>query len=378
MIFNQFDPNQDIVAGRTSRIASGYWPSGLTAHSQSSFVDDFWSLTGSTGTPSFGTSVYDVRRTMYYVNVYPDNTFFLNNDPYFAITYGNIAGELGSGSFALESGSIQASPTKAIYTQYKNILLGSADLDGMFTMQSGSTTVSAEDIWVISFSAFKMKDKIDEGLIELSFSGSSGSFSFIDNSQYLSQTQTVYQLIEGTLVSPPSVPTYEGLGLFYPSNGILVLNAALLARKLGISSTVGVNPGSGGPGTDGSWIYNPGLESTSSFTYNHKTLVESMKLALSTINVRKSEFVPSRHYFIRVKNRDFNYSNNPTYVYDGTDGVHAKGTIRNADFVSDPKTYVTTVGLYNDNNELVAAAKLSRPAVKSFDSELLLKIRLDF
>lgn len=378
MIFNQFDPNQDIVAGRTTRVASGYWPSGLTSHSQSFFVDDFWSLTGSVGTPSYGTSVYDVRRTMYYVNVFPDNTFFLNNDPYFSVTYGNIAGNIGSGSFALESASIQASPTKAIYTQYKNILLGSSDLDGMFTMQSGSTTVSATDIWVVNFSAFKMKDKIDEGLIELSFSGSSGSFSFIDNSQYLTQTQTVYQLIAGTLASPPATPTYEGLGLFYPANGILIFNAALLAAKLGISSNVGVNPGSGGPAVNGSWTYNPHLESTSSFTYNHKTLVESMKLTSTTMNIRRSEFVPSRHYFVRVKNRDFNYSNNPTYVFDGTDGVHAKGTIRNTDFVTDPKTYITTIGLYNDNNELVAVAKLSRPAVKSFDSEILLKIRLDF
>lgn len=377
MIFNQFDET-DIVAGRTTRVASGYWPDGLTAHSQSNFVDDFWSLTGSVGTPSYGTSVYDVRRTMYYLNVYPDSTYFVNNDPYLAVTYGNIAGNLGSGSFALESGSIQASPTKAIYTQYKNMLLGTSDLDGMFTMQSGSTTVNAEDIWVLCFSAFKMKDKVDEGLIELSFSGSSGSFSFIDNSPYLSQTQNVYQLIAGSLTNLPNTPTYEGIGLFYPSNGIVILNAALLAAKLGISSTVGVNPGTSGPGSDGSWTYNPGLESTSSFTYNHKTLIESMKVANATMNVRRSEYVPSRHYFIRVKNRDFNYSNNPTYVYDGTDGVHAKGTIRNTDFVNDPKTYITTVGLYNDSNELVAVAKLSRPAIKSFDSELLIKVRLDF
>ena len=77
-------------------------------------------------------------------------------------------------------------------------------------------------------------------------------------------------------------------------------------------------------------------------------------------------------------NRDFNYSNNPTYIYDGTDGIHAKGTIYNTDFINDPKTYITSVGLYNENNELVAVAKLSRPAMKSFDQELLIKVRLDF
>jgi hypothetical protein len=96
------------------------------------------------------------------------------------------------------------------------------------------------------------------------------------------------------------------------------------------------------------------------------------------MKVRKSEYVPSRHYFVRVKNRDFNYSNNPTYVYDGTDGVHPAGLIYNQDFITNPTTYITTVGLYNDNNELVAVAKLSRPAVKTFDNELLCKVRLDF
>lgn len=380
MIFNTFDPNQDVVAGRTTRVASGYWPQGLTNWSQSFFVDDFWSLTGSVGTPSFGTSLYDIRRTMYYLNVFPDITHF-NTDPYFSITYGNIAGDLGSGSFLTENTSIKASPTKTIYTQYRNILLGTSDLNGKFSMQSGSTTVDADDIWVIDFSAYKMKDRIDEGLLQFSLSGSNGLITFIDNSPFLSQAQAVYQLISGSLANPPDSPTYQGFGLFYPTDGVIILNAAIVANQLGIDIVNGV--GSNGPGTNNTWPYNPGLDQIPTYgvnyTYNHKTLFESMRLcSTSSMNVRKSEYVPARHYFVRVKNRDFNYSNNPSYVFDGTDTIHAKGTIRNSDFITDPKTYISTIGLYNDNNELVAVAKMSRPAVKSFDNELLIKVRLDF
>jgi hypothetical protein len=385
MIFKLFDPNQDVVAGRTTRVASGFWPTGLTNWSQSFFVDDFWGLTGSnTPSPSFGTSVFDVRRTMYYENIFPDATHY-PNDPYFSITYGNIGGNVGSGSFGTETQSIQASPTKAVYTQYKNMLLGTADLDGQFTMNSASTTVNASDIWVIDFSAYKMKDRIDEGLLELSFSGSNGTFTFIDDSIFSAQTQAVYQLITGSLALPPSNGVYGGIGLFYPANGVVVLNAATLAQVVGITYPVGIGSDGTGPGTNGTWPYNPGLTPNAQFpnsigfTYNHRTLFESMLLCnQATLKIRKSEFVPARHYFVRVLNRDFNYSNNPTYVYDGTDGVHPKGLIRNADFISDPKTYITSVGLYNDNNELVAVAKLSRPTVKSFDSEILLKVRLDF
>ena len=383
MIFNQFDPNRDIVAGRVTRVASGYWPDGTPDWQQSTFKDDFYRLTGSgTPSPSYGTSYYDVRRTMYYLNVFPDDSTYVNYDPYFSIAYGNFYGEYGSGSFTAESASIMASPTKAIYTQYKNVLLANSDANavsnGMFSMVSASSTVEAEDIWVINFSAYKMKDRIDEGQLQLNFLGPNGPFKLIDDSIYTTQNQSVYQMVQGTVDSPPTTPTYEGLGLFYPQAGIVVLNANRLANLLGLTDTIGANTGSGGPGVDGSWPYNSGSLGSTGYTYNHKTLFEAMHADAAKMQVRRTEYVPARHYFVRVMNRDFNYSNNPTYVWDGTDGRHAKGQIYNQDFITDPKTYITTVGLYNDSNELVAVAKLSRPAVKSFDQELLIKVRLDF
>lgn len=385
MIFNQFDPKRDVVAGRVTRVASGFWPDGSPGWDQGNFMDDFWRITGSgTPSPSYGTSHYDVRYTMYYLNVFPDQSSYVNYDPYFSIAYGNFYGGVGSGSFAVESSIIGASPTKAIYTQCKNILLSNSDVNatanGMFQMISASTTVMATDIWVINFSAYKMKDRVDEGLLQLNFSGSSGSVTLIDDSIYSTRNQYVYQLVTGSLTNPSSSATYEGLGLFYPQVGIVVLNAARLANKLGINSGSGVGADTDGPCPDWSWPYISGsIPGGIDYTYNHKTLFESMNICSGQLmNIRKSEYIPARHYFVRVMNRDFNYSNNPTYVYDGTDGQHPKGQIYNADFITDPRTYITTVGLYNDSNELVAVAKMSRPAVKSFDQELLIKVRLDF
>src|SRR3954468_24267090 len=141
MIFNQFDPT-DIVAGRTSRIASGLWPGATTVWSSSALVSGFYDLTQSIATPSpsFGSSIYDVRRTAFYIDVFPSITEKLNNDPYFAITYGNFYGELGSGSFDLDTGSIKVYPPKTIYTQYKNLLLGSSNNEDQFAFTSGSAT----------------------------------------------------------------------------------------------------------------------------------------------------------------------------------------------------------------------------------------------
>ena len=375
------------MAGRTSRVASGFWPNAVTFWSASLLVDNFFDLTQSAATPSpsYGSSIYDIRRTMYYLDGFPNSDYKTNNDPYFSVAYGNFQGELGSGSFNLDTGSIKAFAPKAVYTQYKNMLLGTSDVDGKFSFKTGSagSTVDADDIFIVSFSSYKMKDRVDEGVFEITLTGSAGSITLRDDSPFLTSTSAVYNLITGSINdASQTLPAYQGIGLLYPQDGVVIFNAQKLDQLVGLS---------GLSGSVGSVSTCPAGYTTSSIsnihwnnqtiqtTVNHKVMFWSIQNSRGLVKVRKSEYIPARHYFIRVKNRDFNYSNNPTYVYDGTeDNIHAKGTIRNEDFISDPKTYITTIGLYNNNNELVAVAKLSRPALKSFDNELLVKVRLDF
>lgn len=433
MIFKAFEPT-DVVEGRTTRVASGYWPDGNTYWSASYLESGFWDLSNAqTPSTAFGSSPYDVRKTLYYTDVYPNLTYKNSyHDPYFSIAYGHVA---GSGSFDYETGSIQVNPTQAIYTQYRNLLLGSTDIDGKFTMITGSTQLDANDIYVINFSTYKTKDRIDEGVFQLSLAAPDPTYggnptgqvlTLIDDSPWVGNVQNVYQLVEGSLTNIPSQkPPYKAIGLLYPNDGIVVLNASKLNELLGLERGFypWVNTGeTGNPvlavtASNGAMFFEPPSSSyfTGSKSDNMPYLVGgyislnsnqgtvwnsyldadignqnntgifmwSIRHSKQPFVVRKSEYVPSRHYFVRVKNRDFNYSNNPTYVYDGKEATAAgvippAGTIRIQDFYTDPKTYITTVGLYNDTNELVAVAKLSRPAVKSFDSELLIKIRLDF
>ena len=88
--------------------------------------------------------------------------------------------------------------------------------------------------------------------------------------------------------------------------------------------------------------------------------------------MRRTENVSTQHFFVRATNREFNFSNNPTFT-SGSDG-----TLREPSFETDPKTYITTVGLYNDRQELLAVAKLSQPLMKSFQREALIRVKLDF
>ena len=244
MIFNQLD-STDIVAGRTNRIDSGYWPNGLTFSSQSAFTDNFYALTQSsvTPSPSFGASIYDIRRTMYYVDVFPDSTTLANNDPYFSVAYGNYDCEAsGSGTFNLDTASILAFAPKSIYTQYQNLLLGEGE-SGLFQFASGSSInpqmITPRDIFVINFSSYKMKDKIDEGVFEITLSGSLGSITLRDDSPFLTQVSSVYNLIQGSINdATTTLPPYQGIGLFYPDDGVVILNAPVVDILIGLSSGV--------------------------------------------------------------------------------------------------------------------------------------------
>ena len=106
---------------------------------------------------------------------------------------------------------------------------------------------------------------------------------------------------------------------------------------------------------------------------NHKLLLQSIVNGGSVggFDARRTENVSTQHFFVRATNREFNYSNNPTYV--DSNGDFAEPT-----FETDPKAFITTVGLYNPSNELVAVAKTSQPIAKSFDKEVLIKVKLSF
>jgi hypothetical protein len=150
---------------------------------------------------------------------------------------------------------------------------------------------------------------------------------------------------------------------------VVVLNALTLQTRVGVITTFNRTMSTGtnqySTQVNGNWRV---------WT---RDFFKSLKGTTKRMSVRKSEFVPSTNYFVRVKNKQFNYSNNPTFVSDGTDG-QTKGTIIYQDLINNPRTYMTSVGLYDNNNELLAIGKLSRPTQKSFDNELLIKVRIDF
>ena len=87
---------------------------------------------------------------------------------------------------------------------------------------------------------------------------------------------------------------------------------------------------------------------------------------------RREEEISSTSYFCRVNNKRFNFSTNPTFF------TASDGSLTQTSFFKDPQTFITQVGLYNEENELLAVAKLSQPLLNSYAREAIIKVKLDF
>ena len=175
-----------------------------------------------------------------------------------------------------------------------------------------------------------------------------------DAQQTLSNSGPVYNIVSGSItagVYNASAPHYYGL--VYPNMGMLILNDTPLLQ----SASFATNTNSDVAG-DNAWKL---------FT----SISGSMSRG-NTFSARNEETVVSTHYFVRVKNGEYNFSNNPSFTT-GSLGEFAQPT-----FIGDPKTYITTIGMYSALNELLAVAKLSQPIQKSFSNEALIKVKLDF
>lgn len=99
---------------------------------------------------------------------------------------------------------------------------------------------------------------------------------------------------------------------------------------------------------------------------------DAIRNRINSISFNNTTELNSTIYFARAGHNEFNYSSNPTYI-DGTSQIRVKNSS-----LDQPVSYITTVGLYSADNELLAVAKVSEPLKKTPDTELTLRVRLDY
>jgi hypothetical protein len=91
----------------------------------------------------------------------------------------------------------------------------------------------------------------------------------------------------------------------------------------------------------------------------------------SGFQLNSQETISSNYVFVRIKNGEYNYTSNPSFI-------SGSGNLVYSNFINSPQTFPTTVGMYNDNNELLAVAKMSKPLTKDFTKEALIRVKLDW
>jgi hypothetical protein len=348
------------MATRTIQLGSANISAGLLAYelvdSQDVYNDEIQKITrglfsgNAASLSSFYTSsAQSASSGDYYYDVYDKVGSDSTREIQFSVAYGHA---LGSGSLKLNAssnfvGSLD-SPSRAIYAQYQQTLLPAN------TTKFNFTGVGTENsIYAINFKRSRLKDKLDPGNWEVLV----GNLRLIDDSGDTGQTTTTdreyYNVVSGSLSSgvytPSTTLTY---GRVYPKRGIIVLSGTALDASASMNTTLASNQN----GDNALKLFNK-------------------IVAGASFKARSLEEVKSSYYFLRVRNSRFNFSNNPSFISTGSNGTL---TFSQPTFARDPKTYITTVGLFNSNNEMLAVGKLSQPILKSYANEILLKVKLDF
>ena len=352
--FQRLDPSDFVISA--DAISSTCWTNGNPTLTQ--FYTSSVQAAGSSGN--------------YYINVYQTSSALSGSAVQFAIAYGNAA---GSGSANYNNLVDGASPTSTIYGQYQVLVIGDENTNFIFGNVTGS------EFFALSIERSAYKESLFLGSMALSITGSSGSITLTDNSNYVTSTTftsagRLYQLISGSTGTKytGSATTSDGFsknsgsyGWFLPDIGTILLNPMALA-DYAVSGGIGL-------AYSGSYAWGPLVAVATASTAPNVSANTSVFQAISSsanFQLNSQETISSDFVFVRPRSNEFNYSENPSFISGST------GEVLYSSFINNPTTYITTVGLYNDNNELLAVAKLSRPLPKDFTTEALVRVKLDF
>jgi len=345
MSFKRFDPEDFLVSADS--ITAGAWTNNLPT------LTTFHTSSVQAGSVSGN----------YYLNVFQQNSTSTGAEVQFNIAFGDSA---GSGSVLYDPGINGRSYTSTIFGQWQNIVLGDENNNFVF----GGVTPVTQSFYALSVNRSKFKGSIFPGTLELRISGSN-EVVLTDNSNDVdtvvyNESGRVFQIVSGSngsaisITDSPANATAAGMtvsgsyGLFLPDIGAIILNPAALA----------LDSGDGGAGVTT-------LYASDTNDNNPEALFNAISSS-GYFTLNSQENITSDYVFVRARNSEYNYSANPSFISGST------GEVLYNSFINSPQSFVTTVGLYNDSNELLAVAKLSKPLKKDFTKEALVRVKLDF
>lgn len=318
---------------------------------------------------TFGDSRYFLR-----VLASPENE--QNCETVCDITYGHIS---GSGSFYYADQFTPVYPSKIIFKNY--LMEYFHKTEGKIPFKNG---INGDYFYAVNFNRNLFPEMVDPGNIQITLAPISSSanqlfntgsnfyphpsssqiYTLIDDSEDKSDINTLrkelkeyYYLVSGSLNDGKyGEDTDNAWGIFFPRKGIIILDGAVLDQSCSLNTVTASMDG------DNIRKFFFAISASCNTTTNRQVT--------GSWFARASEEVKTQTYFCRLREYEFNYSNNYTYL------SGSRGEFRHKQFIDTPMTYITSVGLYNDDRELIAVAKLPKPLLKKSNEEHVIQVRL--
>lgn len=289
-----------------------------------------------------------------------------------------------------ESDRVQQAKKINIYNQHAQVLVG-YDKNGNIQEfdQDGNITAGGNkmrEAFFINFARLLTKDEIKKDSFRLKMYATASSISSSGDRTGLLTVgdygaATDYKVNSpageyGLLFTASSEPKGDIVGHVYYQAGIAVITASFFTGAFGDpeqfagldNDRTDVNPeampaiGTAEP----KMVMNALTGSTIT------QLANGLRVMVDNVDFNNTTELNSTIYFCRANTQDYNYSANPTYLNG------SKIRVKNDIPAAEPSAYITTVGLYSADNELLAVAKLSEPLKKTPSNELTLRVRLDY
>ena len=316
----------------------------------------------------------------------------------YAATSGLSKSEGAPGSAATVS--VQNAKKINIYNQMAQVLVGHDITGAIQPFDRDGNIVGGGDklneVFFINFARLLSKDEIKKGSFSIAFNTGAintapghvhaNELSNAPSTLYDTNAANDYRVNSpageyGILytASAGTMLAGTGLGLIYYQAGIIVITASFFTSGSVAGSEYTSTPAAGtnstntspqvfGPRSGHAWA---GRSADTLSGSNITASADAIRNRLHNIQFNNTTELNSTIYFCRANHNDFNYSANPTYVTGSK--IRIKNNMNDA-----PVSYITTVGLYSADNELLAVAKVSEPLKKDPTNELTLRVRLDY
>ena len=256
-----------------------------------------------------------------------------------------------------EDGNIAAAGQKlkeCLFINFARLLTKDEIKKGSFTLKIGTGSYA---------NPFSSAPGPNDSIVTISDSGK-------ENDYRVNSPAGEYAILSATAGYGAGWTAAPACGLIFYQAGVVVLSSSIFQSGSSIAPG-GINgpSGSGGISTpfkpNGTYITSSLTGSSMSSSCNY------FRHRIYDMSFNNTTELNSTIHFCRINHNDFNYSSNPTYL--SASQIRVKNTTTDA-----PISYLTTIGLYSSDNELLAVAKLSEPLKKDPTNEMTIRVRLDY